>query len=221
VWVVGACLVLWSLVLGISGDATGLQVVLRQAPWITQLHNVAGSESGPNVQALQPVYGSAGYFFYLLALLLTVLVALWLVIAVAALKGWQSSRALACSAAAFTFLVFWAYTDTFWGWHSLVHQSLWSAWLGTALWLAAPLFVLLFLAPVALRAGQTARLRSMLILQFPIAAFNFAVLPTYFSRDWYDPHLPGLGVLIIGLQFQSWACFALLLVPASERNSSS
>lgn len=219
-WAVGAVFVALSLVLDITDDATGWQVVLRRAPWITQYHNVATSDSDPSIEWLQPIYGNAGYIVYLLALVLTLAVALWLVVALARLKGWQSSRALASSAALFTFLVFWLYTDIFWGWHSLVPESRWSALLCTALWLAAPLFVLAYLAPVSLRQGETARLRTLLVLQLPVAAFNYATLPTYFSSASGGPSFPGLGTLMMGLQLQSWACIALFTFASNKAEGS-
>jgi hypothetical protein len=125
------------------------------------------------------------------------------------------SRLFARFAAVFTFAVFWVYTDIFWGWKYLGSQSLWSSYLGTALWLIAPLFVLVLLIPMTLRQGETWRLQTILLLQLPVAAFNYSMMPDYFGKAALV-HLPGLGLLMIGLQLESLACLGMMMLPVPE-----
>lgn len=214
VWIGGASLVFSSLFLKLTDDGTGWAVLLRKEPWITHLYNVAGSWSGPGIDWLQTVYGPFGYIVYLLSLAATLAMAVWLSFFFVSFRHLQSSRLLACFAAVFNFLVFWVYTDIFWGWHFLVPESTWSAYLGSALWLAAPVFVLVLLVPVALRQGETWRLGTLLILQLPVAAFDYLCMPLLFFQG--AVYLPGLGILMIGLQLESWACLGLLVIPVTE-----
>jgi hypothetical protein len=43
-----------------------------------------------------------------------------------------------------------------------------------------------------------------------MAAFNFLMLPAYYGEQ--NLGIPGLGMLILGLQLESWACIDLLAV---------
>jgi hypothetical protein len=213
-----AGLVFSTLFLPVAEIGSGWAIVLGKSQWITDQYNVAGSWSGPGKDWLQAVYGPIGHLVYLISLAATVAMAGWLVFVLASSKHLRSSRILACFAATFNFIVFWVYTDIFWGWHYLSTQSAWSGYLASALWLAAPAFVLVLLLPVALRQGETWRPQTLLILQLPVAVFNYLLMPLLFERG--EVYLPGLGVLMIGLQLESWACTALMILQDAHKEHS-
>jgi len=234
--IAGIGCVLSSLFLGITvGDGTGLSLVLRKASWITREINCLSDFSGSATDWLKPVYGPGGHVIYLLALSTSLGAIVWLIASRASTQPVRSPRLFAGLTAAFTLSIFWIYTDIFWGWegvvcwHGLVfidastEAAPWSAVLATALWLVAPLFALVLLVPLAWRPGEIWRLWTLLIFQAPVAGFNYLMMFHYFPI----PHIadslniPGLGVLMIGLQLEGWACIGLLILQQAEAKSAS
>jgi hypothetical protein len=204
----GIGLVISSLFLRTTDLGTGWNIVTRKVDWITSGVNV-GKEVlfGPTIQWLQPIYAPGGYAIYLLALIATLAMLAWLVVFRLSVLRIQSSRTFPWFTAIFSFASLWVYTDIFWGWHFDFANTPWAAVLATVLWLAASLFGIVLLAPIAGGELQIWRLRAVLIFQLPVAAFNFLMLSTYFT---IDLNMPGLGMLIVGLQLETWACMDLL-----------
>ncbi len=124
----------------------------------------------------------------------------------------QASRALGWITAISSFACLAVYTDIFWGWHAYLASDVaapWNAVLATALWAAGPLFAAVLLAPVARGESGAWRLRAVAIFQLPVAAFNLFMMPEYLHGGLVD--VPGLAILMLGLQLQSWACMALTI----------
>jgi hypothetical protein len=198
-----------------EASASGLDVLLNKTQWITSYANVwADSSLSDKAPWIHLIYASAGYSFYLVAITSTLAMVLWVILARASLRRLQSSRLLPAFTALSTLSTFWVCTDIFWGWHFSLEDTPWAALLATAFWLAAPLFALFLLAPVAWRKGRdSAPLRVFIAFQAPVAAFNFMMLPNYFPtlHCGVDLGIPGLGMLIIGLQLESLMCIALMM----------
>jgi hypothetical protein len=105
-----------------------------------------------------------------------------------------------------TLCCFWLYTDIFWGWHFEWDVDSIAPLIATLLWLAAPLLAAAILWPVARGRFEPWRLRAVLMLQAPIAIFNYCAMFDYFD----DLKLPGLALLLMGMQLESWACIVML-----------
>jgi hypothetical protein len=110
---------------------------------------------------------------------------------------------------------FWVLTDVFWGWHFDFSSFPVTAAIATVLWLAGPLFAILLVVPLVWKKNDLWRLQALLALQVPIAAFNMAMIGTYWGTDGLD--MPGLGLLIIGLLLESLACIEVLARRAQGR----
>jgi hypothetical protein len=204
----GIGLVISSLFLQTTADhGTGWNIVTRKADWITTGVNVGQGIFGPTIKWLQPIYAPGGYAIYLLAMIAALAMLARLVVSRLSVLRIQSSRIFPWFTAIFSFASLWVYTDIFWGWHFDFADAPRVAVLATVLWLAASLFGIVLLAPIVREELQIWRLRAILIFQLPIAAFNFLMLSNYFT---IDLNVPGLGMLIIGLQLETWACMALL-----------
>jgi len=208
--VAGAALVFSSLHLAMTvNHRTGWNVLLRKADWITSHINVGTPLfTGNEITWLQPIYAPGGYIAYLLALLATVAILLWLAAGRMSIDRSRDSSLLTLPAVIICLASFWVTTDIFWGWHFDLSATPWAAAVATVLWLAGPLFSAVVLVPLLWKRRETWRLRAFLLLQAPIAAFNFMQLQAYFGSD--SLHFEGLGTLIIGLQLESWACLDLL-----------
>jgi len=190
-----------------TDDGTGWNIVTRKGDWITMGANVGQGVFGPTIEWLQPIYAPGGYAIYLLALIATLAMLAWLVVCRLSVLRIQSSRIFPWFTAIFSFASLWVYTDIFWGWHLDFAHTPWAAVLATVLWLAASVFGIVLLAPIARGVLQIWRLRAVLIFQLPVAAFNLLMLSIYFTTDL---NMPGLGMLIVGLQLETWACMSLL-----------
>jgi hypothetical protein len=214
--VAGAALVFSSLPLMINlNQASGWNVLLRRADWITSHINVGTPLfTGNEIKWLQPIYAPGGYIIYLLALLATVAILLWVAVGRISIDRPRNSSLLTLPAVIICIASLWVTTDIFWGWHFELSATRWAAVLATVLWLAGPLFGAVVIAPLLWKRRETWRLRAFLLLQAPIAAFNLLQLPAYFGSD--SLNIDGLGTLIIGLQLESLACLDLLALRAKK-----
>jgi hypothetical protein len=177
------------------GD-TGWGILRGRTPWVTTVINVASKGNDPpTIPWLQHFYVPGGYSVYLLALAASVAIAAWMVIAWPPIRRMHHSRVLPAFVSIFSFCNFWICTDIFWACYSLGVEKLWLAVLATFLWLLGPFLALITLLPIALGREHAPRLRTFLVLQVPVATFNYMEFP-----------LPGLAAVMIGLQLESWAC---------------
>ena len=205
----GAALVCSSLLGNTTYSDPGWKIVTRRAPWITSEVNVASPLfSGHAIEWLQPIYKPGGYFFYLLGLASTLILLVWAFASRMSIEHLQSSRIISRIGALIIFTSFWVQTDIYWAWHFNLSNVPWAAVTATSLWLAGPLFGGFLLAPVFRGMLETSRMRTFLVTQLPVAAFNFLMLFAYGEEDGF--HMAGLGMLIVGLQLESWACMSLL-----------
>ena len=220
--IAGSGLVLASLALNTTDADSGWAVILGRSPWITSVYNVWSDVFwGPTIKWIQPFYALGGYAIYVLALASTIAMMAWLFACRLNSARVRRSRLLAGFTLVFTFCAFWIDTDIFWGWHFGLSNHPWAAVLATALWFAAPLFAIILLVPFFNRQSETWRLGMIVILQVPVAAFNYVMMPNILRAFIPDPliNLPGLAMLIIGLQLESWACIALLTLPTAAREA--
>ena len=75
----GASLAFSSLFLAINDKYTGWNILLRKVNWITAYINVGAPPIfGEKIEWLQPIYAPGGYITYVLAMLATVAILLWL-----------------------------------------------------------------------------------------------------------------------------------------------
>ena len=198
-----------------EGADTGWGIVLGRTPWVTTRVNIASLGNDiPTIPWLQHFYVPGGYIVYLLALAASVALFAWLVTVRPSIKRVDQSRALAGFVFIFSFFTFWIYTDIFWGWQSLLAEAEWLAVLATALWLCGPILALITLFPVAAGQDYALGLRIFLLLQVPIGAFNYLMLGNVVGLD-----MPGLAVLMVGLQLESWACIGLLALMTGQNQT--
>jgi hypothetical protein len=206
--VVGAGLVFSSVFLRITPEGSGWDVITRKTAWVTSRINVGTPLFfGRTIEWLQPLYGPGGYAFYLLGLATSLMLLIWLVTSRGSVERTHASSAVSWLAALINLASLWVITDIFWGWHFDLSDVPWAAAVATCLWFAGPLFGVFLLAPFVGGKREPWRLRALLIFQLPIAAFNFLMLFAYYGNDL---NMAGLGMLIIGLQLESWACMDLL-----------
>lgn len=212
----GAGCVISSLSLKVTWaqTATGWDVAMRRAEWVTSFINV-GNDGSTTIEYLQPFYAHAGYVAYILAVSATLVI----LISLAALKipiHWMRKRRIfALSAIIVNLISFWILTDIFWGWHFALKSIEWAAVLATILWLIGPLLGTALLVPSLWNSNETWRFMMFITFQIPLIAFNLTMLFTYLpSHSLLDASLdlPGLGMLIVGLQLESWACLELLML---------
>lgn len=195
------------------GVGTGWDVISRKGSWVTAGFNVGSGLFGPAIGWLQPFYAYAGYFVYFATVASTIAMLTLLA------SNHFSLGCLRDSTFGLSLLVIVnlcglsLLNDIFWGWHFDLSNIPWAAVIATVLWLAMPMFGIWLLAPAIWGKREPWRLKSFFVVRVPIAAFNFLMLPAYFGQQNLD--VPGLGILIIGLQFESWACL-MLLIPAAR-----
>lgn len=213
---IGAAMVLSSLFLRVAnlGVGTGWDVILGKGNWVTAGFNVGSGLFGPTIGWLQPFYACAGYFVYFATVASTIAMLTLLA------TNRFSSGCFRDSTFGLSLLVIVnlcelsMLNDIFWGWHFDMSNITWAAVIATVLWLAMPVFGLWLLAPAIWGKRESWRLKAFLVVQVPMAAFNFLMLPAYFGQQNLD--VPGLGILIIGLQLESWACLGLLIPVARD-----
>jgi hypothetical protein len=204
----GAVLVLASLALKTTINATGWNVIAFREKWITSGVNVATGIFGPEIRWLQPFYKPGGYLFYSLGLIATVVMLIRLVFSRMKLNRACESRLFRGCLLAINISCFWLLTDIFWGWHFDFSSFPVTAAIATVLWLTGPLFAILLVVPLVWKENDLWRLQALLALQVPVAAFNLAMLGMYWGTDGLD--MPGLGLLIIGLLLESLASIEVL-----------
>jgi hypothetical protein len=212
---VGAAMVLSSVFSRIAnlGVGRGWDVVTRRASWVTSGFNVASGLFGPTIEWLQGFYAYAGFVVYLLTLASTVAVLALLVRnRFSSVCFHESTFGLSLSVIV-NLCGLSLLNDIFWGWHFDLSNIAWTAVTGTVLWLVMPMYATWLLAPAIWGKREPWRLKAFLVLQVPIAAFNFLMLPAYFGEQ--NLGIPGLGILIMGVQLESWACL-MLLIPAAR-----
>jgi hypothetical protein len=109
----------------------------------------------------------------------------------------------------------WAVSDIYWGWQFDLDRVRWAAWLGFACWVATLGFGLAVVIQIARAQRADKMLRNLMLFQVPLALFNFFMVPEYIHYSLgggiFPVPLAGLGLLLLGLQMQSWAYGALLL----------
>jgi len=125
----------------------------------------------------------------------------------------RRSSIAALSAIVINLASLWVLNDIFWGWHFDLSTIPWAAAVATAPWLVGPIAGAILLIPLLWKRDESWRLHAFLLLQVPIAAFNVVQFPAYFNSDldW-----PGIGILIIGLQLEGWACLDFLAYRAGK-----
>jgi hypothetical protein len=206
--VIGAGLVCSSVFLNTTKGDIGWNIIARKAPWITSEVNVATPVWwGHTIEWLKPVYSPGGYAFYVLGLATTLMLLFRLAVSRGSLVRMRASSGVTWLAALISLTCLWVLTDIFWAWHLDLSETPWAAITATCLWLAGPVFGVLLLAPFVRGKPDAWRIRALLIFQLPIAAFNFLMLLAYWGSDL---DMPGLGMMIVGLQLESWACMDLL-----------
>ena len=212
---VGGVLVLASLALKTTIDATGWNVIAFREKWITSGVNVATGIFGPEIPWLQPFYKPGGYLFYSLGLIATAVMLIRLLFSPMKWNRVRDSRLFRGCLLAINISCFWVLTDIFWGWHFDFSSLRVTAAIATVLWLVGPLFAILLVVPLAWKKNDLWRLQALLVLQVPVAAFNMAMIGMYWGTDGLD--MPGLGLLIIGLLLESLACIEVLASRAQGR----
>jgi len=213
--VAGAAFVFGSLHFHITDGAhSGWDVLLRRSEWITAHVNVGTPILfGSPIDWLQPFYAYGGYPTYVVTMLATVAILIALAASKFSIDRLRRSSIAALSAIVINLASLWVLNDIFWGWHFDLSTIPWAAAVATALWFTGPLAGAILLIPLLWKRDESWRLHAFLLLQVPIAAFNVVQFPAYFDSDL---DLPGIGILIIGLQLASWACLDLLAHRASE-----
>ncbi|MGH9556653.1 MAG: hypothetical protein ACRD2Y_12610 [Terriglobales bacterium] len=209
--VIGAVLVLSSLFLGITvGHETGWGVITMQESWVTAYYSVGKGVFWSEIRWLQPIFGPAGYAFYVAGLLGTLALVALQVKSLLSKEWMQASPLFARLTALIALASLWLITDIFWGWHFDYSGVPWVATMAFGCWLAAIIFGAVLLLP--LTRGETApwRLRALVVFQVPVGAFNMMMLPGYFGANSIAP-FPGLALLIVGMQIETWACISLLV----------
>jgi len=204
----GAVLVLASLALKTTENATGWNVIAFREKWITSEVNVATGIFDLEIPWLQPFYKPGGYLFYSLGLIATVVMLIRLLFSRMKLNRACESRLFRGCLLAINISCFWVLTDIFWGWHFDFSSFPVTAAIATVLWLAGPLFAILLVVPLIWKENDLWRLQALLALQVPVATFNLVMLGMYWGTDGLD--MPGLGLLIIGLLLESLACIEIL-----------
>lgn len=205
----GAALMCASLAYDTTYNDTGWNIVTRKAPWITSGVNVATPILfGDGIKWLQPIYTPGGYFFYLVALVSTFVLLIWMLASRVSIERLESSRVVRRVGGAIVFTCLWIQTDIYWAWHLELHNFPWAAVVATILWLAGPLFGALLLVRFSRDSTHNWCLRAFVIFQLPVGALNFLMLFAYAPPG--DLHMEGLGLLIVGLQVEAWACMDLL-----------
>ena len=213
---IGAAMVLSSVFFRVAnlGVGTGWDVILREGSWVTAGFNVGSGLFGPTIGWLQPFYAYAGYFVYFVTVASTIAMLTLLAINRFSSGCFRNSIFGLSLSVIINLCGISMLNDIFWGWHFDLSNIPWAALTATVLWLAMPIFGIWLLAPVIWGKRESWRLKSFLVVQVPIASFNFLMLPAYFGRQNLD--VPGLGILIVGLQLESWACLGLLIPAARD-----
>lgn len=208
-FLLGAGLVLASLFLKTAYDEPGWKILMDRAPWITSEVNVGHGIFGPTVAWLQPFYAYTGSVMYWLSILCTLGMLAYLPVLHISYPRVGSSRVLRVLACLTALAGFWVLTDIFWGWNMDLSEIPWLAAIGTGLWMAGPIFAVVLIAPNFRSRLQLSRLGAFVLFQLPITAFNVFMLPVYAGSEFL---LGGLGVFILGIQLESWACLEFLIL---------
>jgi hypothetical protein len=211
---VGAGLVVSSLFLAItsheSGPTGGWSVLLRRARWITDYASVGQSAFlGPTIPWLQPIFAPVGYAFYLLGVAGSVALLGIMVKSKFSLEHMHSQPLFARLAALIMLTSLWLYDDIFWGWRFDLSAVTWGAAAGALCWLVTLLFGAVFVWHIVHGKNDPWLLGALLILQLPLVTFNLTMVTVYFTADSVAP-FPGLGLLMVGLQIETWAAVGVL-----------
>lgn len=212
---VGGGLVLASLFLTVTlkdGTGTGWSVVTRQTQWVTYYASMGqGAFFGPTIDWLQPVFAPVGYVLYLLGTAGMLAMILLLVKSRFTVEKMQASGLFKWLSTLIIFVSLWLFTDVFWGWHFVdLPYVPWAAAVALGCWLLMLAFGAILLAEMAHGEAASWRFRALLVFQVPLAGFNVLMLPDYYQRH-AETYLPGLGLLIAGMQVASWACMLTLV----------
>lgn len=206
----GALLVLSSLALRTSFDSPGWRVVTMRKGWLTYYASVGQSAFlGPTIRWLAPLFGPVGYVFYVVGLVASLAMIVLLVRFRFSGEKLRAAKSFSRLAAIICLVSLWIFTDIFWGWHFDLSSTPWAAVIATGCWLAGLVLGGVLLLPVAQGHIEPSRLRTLLLFQVPIAAFNVAMFPMYFGDSDYPG--PGLVALIVGLQIATWACMEFMV----------
>jgi hypothetical protein len=218
----GAALILASLAMNTTDSAAGWKILKQEDRWITFSYGAEALLEGRLAEGLRWLPELAVSALYLLILINAILVAVWIL----KLRGARrpgSSRLFMGLAASSALLGYWLFTDIFWGWHAV---SWWAVNVSTinpllvlvvaALWLAGPIFALGLLLHALRNGNVRTALLTVQILQLPIAGFHLTLVTILLKTDL---NLAGLGLLIVGSQVLTWACFALLVASEGEGRS--
>jgi hypothetical protein len=107
----------------------------------------------------------------------------------------------------------WAVNDVYWGWQFNLDRMRWAAWLGFTGWAAILGFGPAGVLQIARAGHGGGNLRKLMLFQVPLVLFNLFMVPEYiyysFRGGIFPVPLAGLGLVLLGLQMQSWAYAAL------------
>jgi hypothetical protein len=221
---VGASLVVSSLFLQVtltrngSGGSplpTGGRLLLRQVRWVTAEIGLTQDIDDLATGIPSVAFDVAGAVLYAVAVLAALATLVRLVRARFASTRLRSSRVLPVTGAATMLCALWAVSDIYWGWQFSLDRMRWAAWLGFACWTATLGFGLTAVLRIARASGGSKNLHNLMLFQVPLALFNFFMVPEYIYYSLgggiFPVPLAGLGLLLLGLQMQSWGYAALLL----------
>jgi hypothetical protein len=225
VLVVGAVLVVSSLFLQVTftnhhgGNGppppTGWRLLLRQVRWVTAEIGLTRDIDDRATGIPSVVFDVTGYVLYAVAIVAALATLVCLVRARFGSARLRSSRILPAIAAATMFSALWSVSDIYWGWQLTLDRVRWAAWLGFTCWTATLGFGLAAVLGIVRAPSYAKNLGNLLLLQVPLALFNFFMVPDYIhdslAPGWNILPLAGLGLLLLGLQMQSWACASLLM----------
>jgi hypothetical protein len=157
----------------------------------------------------------AGYVLYAVAILAALGTLVWLVRTSFSSARLRSSPVLPVMGAVTMLSALWGVSDIYWGWQFNLDRVRWASWLGFACWIATLGFGFIVVLHIARWPGGNKNLCNLMLFQVPLALFNFHMVPEYIYYSLgggiFSVPLAGLGLLLLGLQIESWAYAALLL----------
>jgi hypothetical protein len=202
---------------GRAGDPlpAGWRLLLRQVRWVTAAIGLTRDMDDLTTGIPSVAFDVVGYVLYAVAILAALGTLAWLVRARFGSTRMRSSLLLPAMGAVTMFSALWAVSDIYWGWQFNLDRVRWAAWLGFACWIATLGFGLLVVLQIARSPGGSRNFCNLMLFQVPLALFNLFMVPEYihFSLGGgiFPVPLAGLGLLLLGLQMQSWAYAALLM----------
>lgn len=210
----GAVLILFTLAFTTTEHGAGWQIITLRDHWITYDYNLSAFlPDTPLAHSLRTLFAVAGCAAYLLALALAITAAAAVVMHLASLPRLARSRWTQWIGAAGCLTTFWLYNDIYWGWQAVLldadeANALWPATTCLLLEFAAGAGVLPIVIAELRQKGMGYGLWMVQVAQVPLAVLNFILMPEL-EGGLID--LPGLVLLMMGLQLLTWAGLGILL----------